>query len=103
MKKAKKAKRPVKRSVLIGLEIIGLLFVLDTGLILFVSTRSHKRMIAKGKQTALLNDKFSRAVLLALFFFSPGYIVFRFFPVIAGTRPVDFPFKVFFPGNLPGV
>ncbi len=57
-------------------------------------------MIAKGKRTALLNGKFSRAVLLALFFFSPGYIVFRFFPIIAGTRPIDFPFKVFFPGNL---
>lgn len=75
----------------------------DTGLILFVSTRSHKRMIAKGKQTALLNDKFSRAVLLALFFFSPRNIIVKPFAVITSKRPVDFPFKVFFPGNLPGV
>ena len=60
-------------------------------------------MIAKGKQTALLNDKFSRAVLLVLFFFSPGYIVVKPFAVITGTRPVELPFKVFFPGNLPGV
>jgi hypothetical protein len=29
-------------------------------------------MIAKGKRTALLNDKFSRAVLLALFSFLQG-------------------------------
>lgn len=75
----------------------------DTGLILFVSTRSHKRMIAKGKQTALLNDKFGRAVLLALFFFSPRNIIVKPFAVITSKRPVDFPFKVFFPGNLPGV
>ena len=75
----------------------------DTGLILFVSTRSHKRMIEKGKQTALLNDKFSRAVLLALFFFSPRNIIVKPFAVITSKRPVDFPFKVFFPGNLPGV
>ena len=34
-------------------------------------------MIAKGKRTALLNDKFSRAVLLALFFFSPRDIVVK--------------------------
>ena len=47
----------------------------DTGLIRFVSIRPHKRMIAKGKRTALLNDKFSRAVLLALFFFSPRNIL----------------------------
>ena len=72
-------------------------------MILFVSTRSHKRMIAKGKQTALLNDKFSRAVLLALFFFSPRNIIVKPFAVITSKRPVDFPFKVFFPGNLPGV
>ena len=75
----------------------------DTGLILFVSNRSHKRMIAKGKRTALLNDKFSRAVLLALFFFSPRNIAVKPFAVIAGTRPVEFPLKVFLPGNLPGV
>jgi hypothetical protein len=29
-------------------------------------------MIAKGKQAALLNDKFSRAASLVLFFFFPG-------------------------------
>lgn len=60
-------------------------------------------MIAKGKQAALLNDKFSRAALLVLFFFSPRNIVVKPFAVIAGTRPVDFPFKVFLPGDLPGV
>ena len=72
-------------------------------MILFVSTRSHKRMIEEGKRTTLLNDKFGRAVLLALFFFSPRNIVVKPFAVVTGTRPVDFPFKVFFPGNLPGV
>ncbi len=60
-------------------------------------------MIAKGKRTALLNDKFSRAVLLALFFFSPRNIVVKLFTVVAGTRPVELPFKVFLPGDLPGV
>ena len=30
-------------------------------------------------------------------------IVVKPFAVIAGTRPVDFPFKVFLPGDLPGV
>ena len=34
-------------------------------------------MIAKGKQAALLNDKFSRAALLVLFFFSPRNIVVK--------------------------
>ena len=50
----------------------------DTGLILFVSTRSHKRMIAKGKRTALLNDKFSRAVLLAPLFCYSQSSVFKY-------------------------
>ena len=76
----------------------------DTGLILFVSTRSHKRMIAKGKQTALLNDKFSRAVfLLVLFIFPPRDIIFAFQAIVAGMGPVEFPFKILFPGDLPGV
>lgn len=39
-------------------------------------------MIAKGKQTALLNDKFGRAVLLALFFFSPRNIIVKPFAVM---------------------
>ena len=60
-------------------------------------------MIAKGKQAALLNDKFSRAVLLALFFFSPRNIIVKPFAVITSKRPFDVPFKVFFPGNLAGV
>ena len=60
-------------------------------------------MIAKGKRTALLNDKFSRAVLLALFILFSRDIVVKPFAVITGTRPVEFPLKVFFPGNLPGV
>ena len=60
-------------------------------------------MIAKGKQTALLNDKFGRAASLVLFFFFPGNIVVKPFAVVTGTWPVEFPFKVFVPGNLPGV
>lgn len=59
-------------------------------------------MIAKGKQAALLNDKFSRAALLVLFF-SPRDIVVKPFAVVTGTRPVDFPFKVFLPGDFPSV
>ena len=51
-------------------------------LILFVSTRPCKRMIAKGKRTALLNDEFSRAVLLALFLFPPRNMVVKPFAVI---------------------
>ncbi len=72
-------------------------------MILFVSTRSHKRMIAKGKQSALLNDKFSRAVLRALFLFPPLYIRLMLSAIVTGTRPVDFPFTVFLSGDLPGV
>ncbi len=50
-----------------------------------------------------MNDKFSRAVLLVLFFFSPRNIVVKSFAVIAGTWSVEFPFKVFLPGDLPSV
>ncbi len=60
-------------------------------------------MIEEGKRTTLLNDKFGRAVLLALFFFSPRNIVVKLFAVITSKWSVEFPFKVFLPGNFPGV
>ena len=65
---------------------------LDTGLILFVSTRPHKRMIAKGKQAALLNDKFSRAVFcLSLFIFAPLNSRCDLVQIVAGVRLVQLP------------
>jgi hypothetical protein len=39
-------------------------------------------MIAKGKRTALLNDEFSRAVLLAIFLFPPRNMVVKPFAAI---------------------
>ena len=55
-------------------------------------------------KTALLNDKFSRAVfLLVLFIFPPRDIIFAFQAIVAGMGPVEFPFKILFPGDLPGV
>ena len=78
---------------------------LDTGLILFVFARYSQENNHKGtSKTALLNDKFSRAVfLLVLFIFPPRDIIFAFQAIVAGMGPVEFPFKILFPGDLPGV
>lgn len=51
-------------------------------------------------KTVLLNDKFSRTVLLVLFLFSRN-ILLALFAVITSMRPVQFPFKVFLPRDLP--
>ena len=78
---------------------------LDTGLILFVSARySQENNPKRTSKTALLNDKFSRAVfLLVLFIFPPGDIILAFLAIVTGSGPVEFPFKILFPGDLPGV
>ncbi len=62
-----------------------------------------KSMIASDNKTALLNDKFSRAVLFVTILFSAIECSSQIFAIIAGFRPVEFPFKVFLPGDFPGV
>ena len=41
--------------------------------------------------------------MLVLFIFSPGYIILAFLAIVTSSGPVQFPFKVFVPGDLPGV
>ena len=41
--------------------------------------------------------------MFVLFFFPPRNIVVKVFAVITGTRPVEFPFQIFVPGDLFGV
>ena len=41
--------------------------------------------------------------MLVLFIFPPGDIILAFLAIVTGVRPVQFPFKVFVPGDLPGV
>lgn len=41
--------------------------------------------------------------MLALFLFPPLYAGFMLPAIVAGLRPVEFPRKVFVPGDLPGV
>ena len=41
--------------------------------------------------------------MLVLFIFPPRDIIFAFQAIVAGMGPVEFPFKVFVPGDLPGV
>ena len=43
------------------------------------------------------------AALLVLFIFPPRDIIFAFQAIVAGMGPVEFPFKILFPGDLPGV
>jgi membrane protein DedA with SNARE-associated domain len=78
---------------------------LDTGLVLFMSARYFQENNHKWKsKTALLNDKFSRAVfVLVLFIFSPGDIILAFLAIVTSSGPVEFPFKIFVPGDLPRV
>ena len=41
--------------------------------------------------------------MLVLFIFPPRDIIFAFQAIVAGMGPVEFPFKILFPGDLPGV
>ena len=41
--------------------------------------------------------------MLVLFIFPPGDIILAFLAIVTGIRPVEFPFKVFVPGDLPSV
>ena len=41
--------------------------------------------------------------MLVLFVFPPGDIILAFLAVVTGMGPVEFPFKILVPGDLPGV
>lgn len=70
----------------------------------FIDIYTQENNPKRTSKTALLNDKFSRAVfLLVLFIFPPRDIIFAFQAIVAGMGPVEFPFKILFPGDLPGV